>query len=57
MPSSVDLPHPEGPISVQNSDSPTASETSRSASTGPEVVRYRLVTPSMAISSPRAAVT
>src|SRR6266852_2550211 len=39
MPSSVDLPHPEGPMSVQKSPSPTESETSWSASTGPELVR------------------
>ena len=38
MPSSVDLPHPDGPISVQNSPVPTDSETSRSASTGPDEV-------------------
>ena len=38
MPSSVDLPQPEGPIRVQNSPPPTESEMSRSASTGPEDV-------------------
>ena len=39
MPRSVDLPHPEGPMSVQNAPSSTESETSWSASTGPELVR------------------
>ena len=39
MPSSVDLPQPDGPMSVQNSPAPTVSETSRSASIGPEPVR------------------
>ena len=38
MPSSVDLPHPEGPISVQNSPAATVSDTSARASTGPEAV-------------------
>ena len=54
MPSSVDLPQPEGPIKVQNAPSSTESETSWSASTGPELERYRLVTPSTTISSGRA---
>ena len=51
MPSSVDLPQPEGPISVQNSPAPTESETSRSASTGPDELTKRLQTPSTTISS------
>ena len=51
MPSSVDLPQPEGPISVQNSPAPTESETSRNASTGPDEVTKRLETPSTTISS------
>ncbi len=38
IPSSVDLPQPEGPMIVQNSPSLTASETSASASTAPEAV-------------------
>ena len=38
MPSSVDLPQPDGPMIVQNSPLSTDSETSRTASTGPDAV-------------------
>src|SRR5262249_32660493 len=53
MPSSVDLPQPDGPMIVQNSPSPTESETSRSASTAPDDVRKRRARPSIAISGGR----
>ena len=49
--SSVDLPQPDGPMIVQNWPSPTLRETSRSASTVPERVTYRLPTRSAAMSS------